>query len=197
MQFRRPRRCDVITNQPQPNVSHTTVLSRRCGTGRPPLSWRWRAAVRAQFRRPIRERVAHAILDVFDQHALSRLRVAPKRAFEQLTVLARRDLAAENDRDYLIAQIFVLGRAMGVQMRFQTTGRYQRMVEFPIVPLPKVWCAAITCEHSAFNHRQLVMRRDNSPLPFHVAGREGERHRMALQELTEIGYLFEVFRRNW
>ena len=71
------------------------------------------------------------------------------------------------------------------------------MVEFPIVPLPKVWCAAIACEHSAFNHRQLVMRRDNSPLPFHVAGREGERHRMALQELTEIGYLFEVFRRNW
>src|SRR3954452_806810 len=61
-------------------------------------------------------------------------------------------------------------------------GRNKRVVELSVALLPKLLIPIRAFEHPPFHCRELVMRRDHTPLPVQVARGERLRHRVCLTQ---------------
>ena len=57
---------------------------------------------------------------------------------------------------------------MDIEQSFGIAGRYQRAMEFPVVPLPQLCDRPVAFCHLPFEDGQLVISRDNVALPFQV-----------------------------
>src|SRR3954464_1868636 len=98
-----------------------------------------------------RKRVVDAGLDVDRENLARGLRIALKRAIEKLLVLARGNLAAKDADDHLVAQILVIDRRVRLQKRVRSTGRYQGVVEFPVVAFPGLGVGALASNQLFFD----------------------------------------------
>ncbi len=115
-----------------------------------------------------RESGLDTVLYVTDQRLLCALYVAFEGAVQKLSMFPRRDLAPIHVRHHLVTQIFVVDRTMDIEQSFGIAGRYQRAMEFPVVPLPQLCDRPVAFCHLPFEDGQLVISRDTVALPFQV-----------------------------
>ena len=96
-------------------------------------------------------------------------------------MLAGRGLAPVDSRDHLIAQIPIVNHGMRVEQHLGAAGGNERVVKLPVVALPGLRVGLIARRHAPLHLRQLMVSRDDTAFPLHVAGLERFLQRVAFE----------------
>ena len=95
--------------------------------------------------------------------------IAHKSTFEQRAMLAGCGLAPVDSRDHLIAQIPIVDHGMRVEQHLRPTRGNKRVVKLPVIALPGLGVGAVARRHALLHLRQLMVSRDDTTFPLHVA----------------------------
>ena len=105
-------------------------------------------------------------------------------------------LSAKYGRKHQVAQILVVDARVHLKQKARAAGGNERVVKFPIVSPQGLLLRPVPGGHAPFQRRELVMRRNDASLPFHVACLERAAQCVAFEKLAHASDLAQVVARD-